>query len=302
MQAAAPARHPVEVAMLLMTVAMDMVPGIDAIAKTLSATLAPAQIAWGRFLFQLVFLAPLMLGRPVAIPRGDWPAHAARGVLIAAATICFFTALAVMPLADAIAIFFIEPLLLSLLAGWFLGEGIGWRRLVAIAVGFAGAMLVVQPSFRAFGAYALLPLAAAGFFAVYLLLTRRLGAHCDAVTMQVTAGLGGLVFMSLVVALGLVVEVPMLAWTAPSRWDWSLLVLLGLTAAIAHLLIVQAFRRASAVVLAPFQYLEIGAAVFWGYVVFGDWPDTPTWLGMTIIVTSGLYVFHRERRRALAVP
>jgi S-adenosylmethionine uptake transporter len=79
------------------------------------------------------------------------------------------------------------------------------------------------------------------------------------------------------------------------------LVLLGLVATVAHLLIVQAFRRASAVILAPFQYLEIMAAVFWGWLVFGDWPEAVTWLGIAIIVAAGLYVFHRERHRALAL-
>lgn len=300
MHAAAPARHPTEIAMAMMVLAMMLVPAIDAIAKFLTDTLAPAQIAWARFFFQMLFLIPLALRGERLVQLADTPLHLLRGVLIALATICFFTALTVMPLADNIAIFFVEPLILSLLAGVLLKEGIGWRRLAAIVVGFAGAMLIVRPSFAAFGVYALLPLAAATFFAFYLLLTRMLGAHTDAVMMQVSAGVGGLVTMTLLLGLGTFVDWPLLAWRTPDAASWGLLVLLGLVATVAHLLIVQAFRRASAVILAPFQYLEIMAAVFWGWLVFGDWPEPMTWLGIAIIVAAGLYVFHRERRRALA--
>ena len=284
----------------LMVSAMVLVPAIDAIAKFLTDTLAPAQIAWARFFFQMLFLIPLALRGERLVHLADIPWHCLRGVLIAVATTCFFTALTVMPLADNIAIFFVEPLILSLLAGVLLKEGIGWRRIAAILVGFAGAMLIVRPSFAAFGVYALLPLVAATCFAVYLLLTRLLGARTDAIMMQVSAGVGGLVTMTALMGLGALTDWPLLAWRMPDAASWALLMLLGLVATIAHLLIVQAFRRASAVVLAPFQYLEIMAAVFWGWVVFGDWPEATTWLGIAIIVAAGLYVFHRERRRAVA--
>lgn len=299
MHAAAPPRHPTEIAMAMMVAAMVLVPAIDAIAKFLTDTLAPAQIAWARFFFQMLFLLPLALRGERLVHLADTPWHLVRGVLIAAATTCFFTALIVMPLADTIAIFFVEPLILSLLAGVILKEGIGWRRIAAILVGFGGAMLIVRPSFADFGLYALLPLAAATFFAFYLLLTRMLGARTDAVMMQVSAGVGGLVAMSVLMGVGSVTDWPLLEWRTPDAASWALLMLLGLVATVAHLLIVQAFRRASAVILAPFQYLEIMAAVFWGWLVFGDWPEATTWLGIAVIVGAGLYVFHRERRRAV---
>jgi S-adenosylmethionine uptake transporter len=299
MHAAAPPRHPTEIAMAMMVAAMVLVPAIDAIAKSLTDVLAPAQIAWARFFFQMLFLLPLALRGERLVHLADTPWHLVRGVLIAAATTCFFTALIVMPLADTIAIFFVEPLILSLLAGVILKEGIGWRRIAAILVGFGGAMLIVRPSFADFGLYALLPLAAATFFAFYLLLTRMLGARTDAVMMQVSAGVGGLVAMSVLMGVGSVTDWPLLEWRTPDAASWALLMLLGLVATVAHLLIVQAFRRASAVILAPFQYLEIMAAVFWGWLVFGDWPEATTWLGIAVIVGAGLYVFHRERRRAV---
>jgi len=248
MHAAARTRHPTETAMLLMAAAMVMLPAMDSIAKALGASLSPGQIAWARFAFQLVFLAPLALGRAWPTTAREIGLHLARGVLIAAATTCFFTALAVLPLADTLAIFFIEPLLLSLLAGVLLREGIGWRRIAAVLVGFAGAMLIVRPSFAVFGVYALLPLVAGVCVAFYFLLTRFLGARSDAITMQLTASVGALVAMSLMLAAGALGGWPLLEWRAVGAPSWAMLALMGLIATVAHVLIVQSFRRASAVV------------------------------------------------------
>ena len=292
-------RHPVEVAMLLMVAAMLLVPAMDAVAKHLAAVLVPAQIALARFAFQVLFMAPLLAGRPLAIAPGDGWLHAVRGVLLALATTAFFAALAVMPMAEAIAIFFVEPLLLSLLAGVLLKEGIGWRRIVAILVGFAGAMLIVRPSLDAFGWSALLPLLAGLLFALYLIATRVLAQRTDPIVLQLTAGLAGAATITTLLIVGTLQGVTALTPLWPDAEAWGWLVVLGLVATVAHLMIVHAFKRATAAVLAPFQYLEIGAAVLWGYLVFGDFPAPLTWLGIGVIVTSGLYVFHRERRRAL---
>ena len=286
--------------MLLMVTAMLLVPAMDAVAKYLAAVLVPAQIALARFAFQVVFMAPLAVGRPFAIGPGDLWLHGLRGVLLALATAAFFAALAVMPMAETIAIFFVEPLLLSLLAGVLLKEGIGWRRIVAILVGFAGALLIVRPGLDLFGWAATLPLLAALLFALYLVTTRVLAQRTDAVTLQLTAGLAGTGTMAVLLAGGWALGVPALTPTWPSASAWFWLAVLGLIATVSHLMIVHAFKRAPAAILAPFQYLEIGAAVAWGYLVFGDLPQPLTWLGIAIITGSGLYVFHRERRRAMA--
>ncbi|TVQ41516.1 MAG: DMT family transporter [Geminicoccaceae bacterium] len=286
--------------MLLMVGAMLLVPAMDAVAKHLSAVMVPAQIALARFGFQVVFMTPLVRGRRLEIAPGDLALHGLRGVLLALATTFFFAALAVMPMAEAIAIFFVEPLLLSLLAGILLKEGIGWRRILAILVGFAGAMLIVRPGLDAFGWAATLPLVAALFFALYLVATRVLAQRTDPVTLQLTAGLAGVATMILVIAAGSLLGVAALTPSWPDAVSWAWLVVLGLIATVSHLMIVHAFKRASANILAPFQYLEIGAAVLWGYVVFGDFPEAMTWVGIAIITASGLYVFHRERRRALS--
>jgi len=134
-------------AMLMMIVAMLALPGIDAIAKWLAGSISSGQVTWSRFFFQIIFMSPLLLRT-----RGPWftPAlwlHAARGAMIAFATLFFFSGLAHLPMADAIAIFFIEPLLVTLLSALFFGEAIHWRRISAISLGLAGALIIIRPTF-----------------------------------------------------------------------------------------------------------------------------------------------------------
>ncbi|MDX6752088.1 DMT family transporter [Geminicoccaceae bacterium 1502E] len=285
----------VERGMALMIVGMLVVPVMDALGKHLGQSMAPGQVTWGRVAFQAAILLPFVLAAGRRLPRRHLGLHVARGFLTAVSTLFFFAALTVMPLADTVAIFFVEPLILTLLSALFLGERIGWRRLSAVAVGLAGALIVIRPSFAAFGLHALLPLGAALTFALYLLITRKLAPYEDAAVLQLTAGLTGCLFMSLGLAAGAVLEIPMLEPSWPSAWQWFLMLLLGAVATFSHMLVVLAFRHAPAGVLAPFQYLEIISATILGLAVFGDFPDALTWLGIAVIVGSGLYVFHRER-------
>ncbi len=283
----------------LMILAMLMVPGIDAFAKYLSATVSPGQIVWARFLFQSLFLAPLVFLRPGPRPTiRRWPLHFGRGVMIAAATLFFYAALQHMPIADAIAVFFVEPFVLTLISVVFLKETIGWRRVAAIVFVFAGAMIVVQPSYAAIGVPALFPLGTAVCFAIYLALTRSLALGEDALAMQLTAGVAACALMTGALILGAEVGIAVLTPVWPTATEWVLMALLGVLATVSHTLIVIAFRHASAGILAPFQYLEIIGATILGLLIFGDFPSPLTWVGVFMIVGSGLYVFYRERRLA----
>lgn len=294
----APQEHRISVAMGLMVAAMLILPGIDAIAKWLSSSIPAAEVTWSRFAFQSLFMAPLALRVRSPLRLQDFGIHALRGILLAVTTLVFFTALAYLPMADAIATFFVEPLILTVLAMVFLGEPVGWRRISAVLVGLGGAMIVIRPGFAAFGWPSLLPVVAACCFALYLLLTRRLAMRDDPARMQFFAGVFGFVFMSAVLLFGHLSSVGGLNPVWPDATQWGLMVVLGAIATFGHLLVVHAFRRAPAVVLAPFQYLEIVAATLLGLVVFGDFPDAMTWVGIAVIVGAGLYVFHRERVRA----
>jgi len=284
--------------MLLMIAGMLLLPGMDAIAKGLSGAVSPGQVAWSRFFFQVLILLPFVLrAGGLRVSRALW-IHAARGFLIALATLLFYTALVRLPLADAISIFFVEPFILTLLSALFLGERIGWRRVLAVGVGFCGALIIIRPSYGLFGLTALLPMGAALAFATYVVLTRWLVRAESAVTMQFYAGLFGCLTMTAALWLGMEAGIGFLAPAWPTLQEWALLAALGLIGTAGHMLIVLAIRRVGASLVAPFQYLEIISATILGLVFFGDFPDPTTWLGVAIIIASGFYVFLRERRIA----
>ena len=284
--------------MALMLLAMLVVPGMDAIAKWLSASISAGQVVWCRFVFQTLLLLPVFwMVRGKMVP-GDLPIHAARGGLMVFGTMVFFTALKYLPIADAIAIFFVEPLILTLLAALFLREKVGWRRLSAVIVGFIGALIVIRPNFEAFGWPAMLPLGAATSFSVYLIITRTLSQREHPIRMQFYSGIFGAVFVTILIGFGISFEWPVLMPVAPTSFEWGLLFGLALISTVAHLLVVYAFQRGPAGLLAPFQYIEIIGATLLGLLIFEDFPDALTWVGVTIIVASGLYVFHRERALA----
>jgi len=291
-------RSSIETGMLMMAAGVVIIPGIDAIAKYLGDSLAPGQIAACRFLFQLLFLLPIVLVTRRPLLSRHIGLNALRGALIGGATLFFFWGLHHLPLADTIAIFFVEPLILTLIAALFLKERVGWRRLSAIIVGFAGALLVIQPSFQTVGPPAFLPLGAALCFAIYLALTRRVAIAEDVLTMQLWAGIFGLLTLAIAITIGETASVPVLDPSWPDAGEWLLLAALGAIATSGHLLIVGAFSRASPSILAPFQYLEILGATLLGVLIFDEFPTLLTWVGILVITASGLYVFHRERRLA----
>ena len=286
------------VGVAMMAAAMLYIPGIDAVAKLLgSQGVPPLQTSWMRFVFQMLLLAPITLyvvGIAGMVPKRPGLALL-RGVLIALTTVLFFTALLSMPMADSIAIFFVEPLILTVLSAIFLGERIGWRRIAAVAIGFVGAMLIVRPSFADVGYPALLPLAAAFTFALYLLLTKTMIDDENPFTLHLWAGIGGCAFLGGILALGAAVGATSLAPIWPTTEQWLLLALLGVIATSGHFLIMLAFGRAPASLLAPLQYLEIVSATLLGYLIFNDLPTALTWLGIALIVASGMFVFWREQ-------
>ena len=282
---------------VLMLVFALIAPGIDIFAKLATDHVPSAEVAAARFMVQFIALTPIVLWRGGlrGLTAGMLTVHAVRGALIGAATILFITALSHMPIADAIAIFFIEPMVLTLLGGVFLREKVGWRRYLASFVGFVGAMIVVRPSFQELGPVALLPIGTAFCFAVYLILTRRMAAREDPFTMQAFAGWFGMIFVGLTLWYGHGSGSAVLDPVWPNAQGWKLMLGVGAMATISHLFLVYAFTKAPASVLAPLQYLEIASATLFGYLVFGDFPDVLKWLGIAIIVGSGLFIFWRER-------
>lgn len=297
-----PLRSSVRRGMIFLAAGATIAPGMHAIAKGLGDSMSSGQITWARFFFQLVFLLPVVLiGHRGGLPRPTI-SHGVRGLLLVLATLAFFWAVTFMPLADSTAIFFVEPLILTMMSAVFLGERIGWRRVLAVSVGFIGALIVIRPSFKTFGLPALLPLLAAFCFALYLTMTRRLAKTESAQAMQFWACLFGMLILSALMAASKQIgwDVTQPSWPTIEAWGW--LACLGVIATIAHMLAIRAFQLAPASVLAPFQYLEILGATLLGAIIFGDLPDGLTGLGIAIIVGAGLYVFYREQQAGTNPP
>lgn len=282
----------------LMVIAMLVAPFIDVFSKLATSSASPTLITTGRFLFQAIFMLPFV------IMNGTWREfswrlsgyHAIRAAIITVSMICFVATLAVMQVADAVAIFFVEPIILTVLASVFLKETIGWRRYTACAVGFLGAMIVIRPSFEMVGPIAVLPVVTAFCIAVFALMTRALSQRENPWAMQFQMSLWGLPICGLLLAFGGVSGIDFLEPSLPSAMTLTWIACVGLAAALSGILAVYAYRVAPASVLAPLQYLEIVSATLFGWLVFGDFPDPIKWLGIAIIIGSGLYIVWRERR------
>jgi len=280
----------------LMAGAMLFAPFMDMFAKLLTETMSPGAIGLWRFLAQSLILLPFVLA------LGQWrrPSwlHLLAGIFLGAALLSINAALKHMPIPNAIAIFFVEPLILTLMSAAILGERLGWRRLSAVTAGLVGAMIVIRPNWAAFGPAAAYPLITAVCFASFLLITRVMTQRGRRVALQFWIGVSAMGSLALVTLVGDHFGAPALLLSWPGQWELMLLACMGVLAAISHQMIANAFARAEAGALAPLQYLEIISAVLIGWFVFGDFPDRLTWLGTAIIIGSGTYVFYRERQLA----
>ena len=275
-------------------------PLIDVAAKMAAQSVTITQVTLLRMLVQAALMLPVVwwLGQSLKLaPRLHW-LMVARALMLLGSTYTFVGAVAVMPIADALAIVFVEPFILLALGALLFGEQVGPRRIAASVIGFLGVLLVIQPNFAVFGAVALLPLGTAVFFAVYMLLTRRITREVPPEAMQAQTALYGAVLMLPVVGLGHALGWEPLMVGAAAPVVWMQLIAVGLAATVAHLLITYALRYAPAATLAPLHYLEIVTAVAFGWLFFADWPNLLSWAGIAVITGAGLYIIARERHLA----
>ncbi len=240
--------------------------------------------------------------------------HILRGGLVVVANMAFFLALAALPLAEATALFFAAPLFITLLSIPILGEKVGVMRLSACAVGFIGVVIMQRPwagdeTLHASRLVLLLPVLAAITYALNQLMTRKLGVTAKASVLSVyiqmvfivvslaffiTAGDGRFVDETSAPSIQFLLR----AWIWPNAGDEWVFLLLGLNAAIIGYCLSQAYRIADAATVAPFEYVGLPLAVFWGFVIFGDLPTWEVWVGIALILAAGLFVFVRERQKA----
>ncbi len=279
-----------------------LAPFADSIAKLLGDSIPVIQIVTIRFAIQLIILLPIVLftRRDLRMSPRTLAMLFLRSILHIIGIGAMFMSLLYLPLAEAIAIAFVEPFLLLLLAWLILKEHIGPHRLTACAVGFIGTLLVIQPSFAAVGGAALLPLVVAVAFAGFMVVTRHLATRADPITLQAVSGGMALVVLGFVLLLSAPFNIQSLTLIAPNRPDWALLVLLGALGTLAHLIMTWSLKYAPTATLAPVQYLEIPFATFIGWMIFGDLPNGLAALGIVITVAAGLYIVMREHRVAQA--
>ena len=291
----------------------------DMLIKELSGAYPLHQIVFARsgigILFSLI-IVQYEGGFGILKTSTPWQ-HALRGILIVIANMTFFVGLAVLPLADVTALFFVAPLFITLLSIPMLGERVGPLRLAAVAVGFVGVVIMQRPwtdasTLEVSRLVLLLPVLAALTYALNQLLTRKLGmtskASAMAVYIQATFIVVSVGFFVVAgdgrYAEGTTSE-PLIfllrAWVWPAGADMWVFAGLGLNAAIIGYCLSQAYRLADAATVAPFEYVGLPLAVFWGWAVFGDLPVLEVWIGIALILGAGLFVFLRERAKARIV-
>lgn len=281
----------------------------DMLIKFLSGDYALHQVVLIRSLIGLAVICVMILpftGGLSALRTKRLGMHLIRGLCVVTANMSFFLGLAAMELATAVAIFFISPLLITVFSVIFLGETVGPRRWAAIGLGLLGVLIILRPGTSAFQLASLLPLIAAVAYASIHMITRKIGGTESAATMAIYIQVTFIVVCAMI---GLAVgdgrfgnqSDPSLAFLL-REWGWPLAQdiwkfgVLGFGVGVAGYLISQAYRVAEAAFVAPFEYLAMPLAMFWGYVVFGEVPDSVTFLGAALIIGSGLFALWRETK------
>ena len=279
---------------LLMIAAIFLFSTMDVLAKTIAHRTDTVMAIWARYAGQTVVVILLVLPRLKTVMRTKYPGlQLLRSVFLLIGTTCFFFGFVLIGLGNAAAIFNVSPVLITLVAALVLGEKFGPRRLFGVIASLIGALIIIRPGSAVFSPAAFLPLVAACAYTGYAITTRFVGRDEDAWTsLLYTAAFGG-VILSLVVPF---------FWVTPDRDIVLMMLVIGALGSVGHLCLIRAFINAEASLLAPFTYVGLIFATLWGVIVFGESPDATTGLGALVIVTAGIYVWHRETRAKRDLP
>lgn len=275
----------------IVLLAMFVVPFTDAAAKFLSDRFPVSEIAWLRYVAHLGVLLPLVVWREGAralIPR-RLGYQLLRGVFMVGSTFLFFLGLTRLPMADTLALVFLYPMTVTALSAVFLKERVGWRRWSAVAAGLVGTLVIIRPGSDVFQWWSLIPMIGGTSYAFYLTITRAIGPTAPPLVSAVYAVVFGTLALPLM---------PSGPWLMPMGLDLLIAFSMGAGAAFVHFLLALAYQKAPASLLAPFGYSEMAMAATLGYLIFGDLPDTFTWIGIAIIIAAGIYISIRESRAA----
>jgi len=281
--------HPALRGVALMIAAVGVFALLDATGKYLAQSYPVPGIVWARYAVNLGLLVAWFVARGLLrrMRTARLGVQSLRGLMLGSATLLYMTALSQMPMADAAAIGFVMPLIAAVLAVPMLNERLDGPRLLAVLAGLGGALVIVRPGFSVFTPYALLPLGMAVCNALYQILTRKLaGVEHPLTSLFWGALIGTLLYTPFLPASG---EMPR------ETLDWALFGLMGVFGLVGHLLLIRAYDFASASLLVPMHYSQLVWVILLGYLVFDDFPDGWSLVGMAIIVVAGLYLVNRQR-------
>ena len=264
-----------------------MLPIMDGFAKYLSSDLPVLQITWARYFFTVAFTLPIMFFffRKNLVWTDKPKLQLIRGLILLTANVCFFYSISIISLAKALTLAFIAPLIVTAFSPIFLGEKVGFRRWSAVLIGFIGSMVVIRPGFVEINLASLAALGTGVMYGFYLIITRKLSSSDNPLLTLLLTGVVGAIIISFVMPF---------VWIKPTLNQWSMMAAIGIFACVGHLFIILSLKYADASKLAPFSYFEIVTNIIIGYYFFSDFPDKWTFLGLFIIILSGIYISRRE--------
>lgn len=273
--------------------AIGLIALVDTVCKFYTDELHAVMLVWGYFIAITFFVAGYFgIRRKFDLLYCNQPAlQIARSGFLVASIASLFVSLTYLPIAEATAIGFTGPLFITALSVPLLGERVGWHRWLAVLIGLAGVLVIVRPGGAVWHWSAGMALLGAVCFALFQIVTRKLVTHDRHQTTLLYTSIGGVAWASLIVPF---------FWTTPTTGHMAMFLAVGAMGAAAHFSMLQAFARAEASLLAPFNYSKLIWVTMLGYLVFGDWPGLDTVIGSAIIVGAGLYVLYREGRRSTA--
>lgn len=286
-----PDEHPLR-GIALMCAAVFCFVVMNTFVKTLAPDYSVAQIIWARYFFHFLLILLLFPRRiPTLLITRRRGMQVLRSVLVLLATLCMYSALRYLPLADVVAITFLGPLLVTGLSVLVLRERVGPRRWSAVVIGFVGVLVIIRPGLGIAHWATVLPLLMATFYATYQIVTRMIRGAADPLNSLFYLALVGVVATSVVAPFD---------WVWPDWRAWLMLIGTGFFGGLGHFAMIRAYESSPAATIAPFAYTELLWALGVGVIVFGDFPDTWTLVGAAIVAGSGLYVLRRERVRGAA--
>ena len=270
-----------------------MLPIMDGFAKYLSSTLPVLQITWSRYFFTVVITLPIMLifFRKNLTWTEQPKLQLIRGLLLFCANVLFFYSISIISLAKALTLAFIAPLIVTALSPFLLGEKVGFRRWAAVVTGFVGSLIVIRPGFVELNLASIAALGTGILYGFYLIVTRKLHSSDSPLLTLLLTGIVGALLGSIIMPI---------VWISPTITEWYMMFAIGFFASLGHLFIILSLRYADASKLAPFGYFEIVTNIIIGYYFFNHFPDNWTFLGLFIIISSGIYIFRREHKITLS--